>query len=82
MAELDPIEFSSPGLAIEPEQPPAATQQAPRQKASFQIDTRDKSKGERRQNPERRQSIRFEADRRSGQDRRPSTSGWQLGVDI
>lgn len=82
MADLDPIDFAAPGLALEPEQGSATTQEAPKQKACFQIDTRDKCKCDRRQHSERRQSIRFEADRRSGEDRRPHKSGWELGVDI
>lgn len=53
-----------------------------RPKASFQIDTREHGKGDRRQQLERRQTIRFEADRRSGQDRRPVSNGWELGIDL
>lgn len=80
MADLDPIDFAVPGLALEPEQ--GSAQEAPKKKACFQIDTRDKGKTDRRQHSERRQSIRFEADRRSGQERRPHTPGWELGVDL
>jgi hypothetical protein len=79
MTDLEPIDFSSPGLTLEPEQGSSAAQEAPQKKACFQIDTRDKCKTERRQNGERRQSIRFEADRRSGGDRRPHKPGWELG---
>lgn len=82
MADLDPIDFAPTGLSLEPEQGSATPQQAPKQKACFQIDTRDKCKSERRQNGERRQSIRFEADRRSGEDRRPHKPGWELGIDL
>ncbi len=45
----------------------------------FQVDGRSKS--DRRQTPDRREMIRFQDDRRSGQDRRPTT-GWQRGVTI
>ena len=45
----------------------------------YQVDGRSKS--ERRQTPDRREMIRFQEDRRSGQDRRP-TAGWQRGVTI
>lgn len=82
MADLDPIDFAAPGLALEPEQGSASAQETPKKKACFQIDTRDKCKSERRQHSERRQSIRFEADRRSGVDRRPHKPGWELGVDL
>lgn len=82
MADLDPIDFAAPGLALEPEQGSATAQEAPKQKACFQIDTRDKGKSDRRQHSERRQSIRFEADRRSGQERRPHKPGWELGIDL
>lgn len=78
MADLDPIDFSSPSPTTDtqPVQPAMPT------KANFQIDTRDKAKSERRQNGERRQSIRFEDDRRSQQDRRPKKPGWDQGLDL
>jgi hypothetical protein len=78
MADLDPIDFSSPAPAEES----GLVEPATKQKACFQIDTRDKAKSDRRQNAERRQSIRFEEDRRSHQDRRPQKPGWGLGIDI
>jgi hypothetical protein len=71
--DLPPLEFS-----LEPQEPA----KAPRPRAHFQIDTRDKSKGDRRKNGERRQTIRFEQDRRSGDDRRPRDSGWEPGNDL
>lgn len=77
MADLDPIDFSSPCPAAEP-----GLVEPAKKKASFQIDTRDKTKSERRQNAERRQSIRFEEDRRSQQDRRPHKPGWDMGIDL
>jgi hypothetical protein len=75
MVELDPIDFSSPDPASEPGRVECAT----KQKASFQIDTRDKAGSERRRHAERRVSIRFEEDRRSHQDRRPQKLGWDSG---
>lgn len=75
--DLPPLELSLESL--EESSPPP---DAPRRKASFQIDSRDKHKPDRRQNGERRQSIRFEADRRSGEDRRPHKPGWELGIDL
>ncbi|WP_278959539.1 hypothetical protein [Aquipseudomonas alcaligenes] len=74
--DLPPLEFSLEPLEEAP--PPAA----PKQKASFQVDTRDTHHGDRRKNGERRQTIRFEADRRSGQDRRPKAGGWEIGIDV
>lgn len=70
--DLPPLE-----LSLEPSEPAKAA----RPKAQFQIDTRDKSKGDRRKNGERRQTIRFEQDRRSGEDRRPRDKGWGQGID-
>lgn len=75
--DLPPLEFS-----LEPESQAPQARTATRPKAQFQIDTRDKSRGDRRKNGERRQTVRFEADRRSGEDRRPKANGWDLGVDI
>lgn len=76
MTDLPPIDFPSSGLALAPEEP--ATVKAAPAKASFQVDTRNKTKCERRQNGERRETIRFQMDRRTGQDRRPSKPGWEL----
>jgi hypothetical protein len=78
MADLDPINFPSPAPVPES----GLDEPASKQKASFQIDNRDKTKGERRQNAERRQSIRFEEDRRGNTDRRPQKSCWGLGTDL
>ncbi|MWV10897.1 hypothetical protein F3I62_02215 [Pseudomonas sp. R-28-1W-6] len=76
--ELPPLE-----LSLEPLEESSPPPNAPRQKASFPIDTRDNHQGERRKNGERRQTVRFEADRRSGQDRRSGNQkGWKPGVDI
>lgn len=48
-------------------------------RAAFQVDSR--SKTERRQTADRREMIRFQEDRRSGEDRRPTT-GWHRSVTI
>ncbi|WP_394560020.1 hypothetical protein [Aquipseudomonas alcaligenes] len=70
---LPPLDFSlEPKLDIATAKP----------KAHFQIDTRDHSKGDRRRHEERRQTIRFEGERRSGVDRRPHSPGWELGIDL
>lgn len=45
----------------------------------FQVNTRGKT--DRRTTPDRRQDIRFESDRRSGQDRRP-VNGWRRGYEL
>lgn len=51
----------------------------PTHSAAFRVDSRGKT--ERRQTADRREMIRFQEDRRSGADRRPTT-GWQRGVTI
>jgi len=73
--DLPPLEFSLEPL-------PESASKPPPTKASFQIDTRDHHQGDRRKNGERRKTIRFEADRRSGKDRRPRSNGWEQGTDI
>ena len=50
-------------------------------KASFQAESRSKKVTERRVNPDRRKVLRFEADRRSGKDRRPH-KGWEPGKNL
>jgi hypothetical protein len=75
--DLPPLEF-----ALEPQPQAAQTPVTSKAKAHFQIDTRDKAKGDRRKNGDRRQTIRFEADRRCGEDRRPKAKGWELGIDV
>lgn len=62
-------------LSLEPQETAAA---APTTKgpAQFKIDTR--SGGDRRSGEDRRQSIRFEADRRQG-SRRAKGSAWENG---
>ena len=76
MTDLPPIQFPSSGLALVPEQTDAPASASP-PKANFQADTRNKVKCERRQNGERRETIRFQLDRRSGQDRRPCKPSWE-----
>ena len=51
------------------------------EKAKFQAESRAKNVTDRRVNPERRQTLRFEADRRSGKERRPKKS-WEPGKNI
>lgn len=62
-------------LSLEPLETADATPSGPG-KAKFQIDTR--SGGDRRTCPDRRQSIRFEKDRRQG-DRRSKGDPWGRG---
>jgi len=50
-------------------------------KPAFQADSRSKKSTDRRVNGERRQTLRFEADRRSGVERRPRKS-WDPGKNI
>jgi hypothetical protein len=78
---MPPVELSllpTGPLSLEPEvgaeKPEASTG-----RARFQIDLR--SGKERRLLPERRQELRFSADRRSGQDRRPRRS-WEPGSNL
>ena len=51
------------------------------EKAKFQADFRNKKGADRRVGGERRQTLRFEPDRRSGKDRRPR-SGWDPGKNL
>jgi len=77
MESNDEFEPSLEELSLEPleEQSPA-----PKMPAKFQIDTR--SKAERRTRPDRRDTIRFQEDRRSGKDRRAGVIPWAPGTDI
>lgn len=65
-------------LSLEPVEPVEAGPPA-RSPTKFQIDTR--GGGDRRKSGERRQTIRFEKDRRQG-DRRAKSAPWDRGVDI
>ena len=65
-------------LALAPEAGEAKPEAASG-RARFQIDLR--SGKERRILPDRRQELRFSADRRSGQDRRPRR-GWEPGSNL
>lgn len=62
-------------LALEP-QDGAEAAPAAKERAKFPIETR--SGGDRRSGEDRRQSIRFEADRRKG-DRRAGRAAWGKG---
>ena len=62
-------------LKYEPPKNPAAD------KAKFQADFRNKKSADRRVNGERRQTLRFEPDRRSGVERRPKKT-WEPGKNI
>ena len=64
---LQPLESDQEETSVEPEQPKST-------KAQFKLDTRGKS--DRRISADRRQTVRFEKDRRSGVDRRPQPKGW------
>lgn len=66
--ELQPLDADAP-CASGPFQGPS----------TFQVNTRGKT--DRRTHEDRRQQIRFEADRRSGVDRRP-VSGWRRGYEL
>lgn len=86
MSLPDPLDFSAPpgmslaSMSLEPVGAPAAEPTAPiTGRARFNIDVR--SGQERRQQGERRQELRFKADRRTGNDRRPRQS-WEPGYDL
>ena len=51
------------------------------EKTTFHAETRSKKGADRRVNPDRRQVLRFEPDRRSGKDRRPHKT-WEAGKNI
>lgn len=80
MQTKDPFELSLEDLSLAPLEQPSKP--APKAPAHFKIDTRGKN--ERRTHAERREAIRFEADRRTSKDhdRRAGPSGWTLGTDI
>jgi hypothetical protein len=50
-------------------------------KAKFQAESRNKKVTDRRVNPDRRKVLRFQADRRTGKDRRPVKT-WDPGKNI
>ena len=77
MTSTDKAEISFANLSLEPIDD-EALQIAPTQPAQFHTNTRSKTKTDRRVLAERRKVIRFEDDRRSGQNRRPKKS-WELG---
>jgi hypothetical protein len=81
MESKDSLEFGLEDLSLEPMDEPANTQAQPAKAAArFKIDTRGKN--ERRINSDRRNAIRFEQDRRAGEDRRAGPKPWALGTDI
>ena len=82
MAANDSFELSLEELSLEPLEQPTEEPVKAKAPAQFKIDTRGKS--ERRSHADRRNSIRFEADRRANKDhdRRAGPSGWTLGTDI
>jgi len=65
-------------VPMEPATPPVAAMPA-KPKARFQIDTRH---GERRCSADRRQTIRFEDDRRKGDRRGGGVDPWAKTVDF
>ena len=76
LADLSLEPMPDPNLLnYEPPKGPAA------EKAKFQADVRNKKSTDRRVNGERRKTLRFEADRRSGVERRPKKS-WDPGKNI
>lgn len=80
MATDDSFELSLEDLSLEPLEPISAAPAPAKQPAAFKIDTRGKS--ERRSHADRRNTIRFEEDRRANHDRRADANGWTLGTDI
>lgn len=71
-------ELNLESLSLEPIEPAEATPSS-RGPAKFQIDTR--VAGDRRKSDDRRQTIRFEKDRRQG-DRRAKSDPWDRRVDL
>jgi hypothetical protein len=80
METKDSLDLSLEELSIEPLEPCAEAAGKAKAPAHFQIDTRGKT--ERRTHGDRRNSIRFEQDRRLNDDRRAGPKPWALGTDI
>lgn len=76
-AKLPDIPFDQ--LALEPGPGEAPVASAPSGRARFTVDSRNGR--ERRILPDRRQELRFEADRRCGKDRRPART-WEPGSNL
>ena len=80
-------ELTLADLSLEPLPDPNLMQYEPpktaaaAEKAKFLADSRNKQTADRRVNGERRKELRFEADRRSGKERRPKKS-WEPGKNI
>ncbi|WP_242443177.1 hypothetical protein [Pseudomonas sp. LFM046] len=70
--------MSLEGLSLQPIEP-AGRPTSASGPAKFQIDTR--SKVDRRKGGDRRQTVRFEEDRRKG-DRRAKANPWDHGADL
>jgi hypothetical protein len=80
MTSNDKVEISFANLSLEPiEIDEALKIEVPA--AKFHADTRNKVKTDRRVTADRRQVLRFEADRRSGKERRPKKT-WEPGKNI
>ena len=80
MNAKDPFDFSGLSLVPLDGQPAAAAApKAPGEKSVFHANTREGR--DRRVNPDRRQTLRMEPDRRSGKDRRPR-AGWEPGKNL
>lgn len=78
--ELSLQDLSLEALSLEPQEATHDTPVPNKTKAQFKIDTRGKI--ERRSHGDRRNSIRFEADRRACEDRRAGPKPWALGTEI
>lgn len=77
-------ELTLSDLSLEPIPDPNVLKYEPPKgpdKAKFQAESRSKKGADRRLGSERRQTLRFEADRRSGVDRRPRKT-WEPGKNI
>lgn len=70
--------FSMGSLSLEPMDGPVAPAEV-KEPAKFHANTREKI--ERRVTADRRQEFRFQADRRTGKDRRPKAS-WEPGSNL
>ncbi len=71
MEDKEPTE-----LTLEAVDDEKQTDSGPCGKAKFQVDSRSNKGGDRRLLKDRRSTIRFQVDRRSGADRRSSAEKW------
>lgn len=85
MASTDKFEeLTLADLSLEPIPDPNVLKYEPPKgpdKTKFQAESRSKKGADRRVGGERRETLRFEPDRRSGVDRRPRKS-WEPGKNI